>query len=75
MNNNGNTTGIDGILAKLIQNLGEDTHKLLYEITTKSYETRDSIKEFANNRTIVLPKKGKIFEYSNYRTISNASSF
>ena len=62
--------GIDVILAELLKNQSEDTHNLLSEIITKSYQTGGILKEFGKCRTIALPKKGTPMECSNYRTIS-----
>ena len=47
-------TGLNG---KLIKNLGEDMHNIVYEIITRSYETGDIPEEFVKRRTIALPKK------------------
>ena len=63
----GKDTEIDGILAELLKNLGED---LLCEIITKSYEIGYFPEEFAKSGTITLLKKIEFMEYNNYRTIS-----
>ena len=62
--------GITEILTELLKNLGEDMHNLLYKIITKSFKTGEITEEFVKCRTIILPKKIRIMECNNYRTIS-----
>ena len=64
----GKSPGVDNIPSELLKNGGEATTVLT--ICQKILETKQWPKAWTQSLVILLPKKGNLRQYQNYRTIS-----
>ena len=65
----GKSEGVDNIPSELLKNGGEATTTVL-TICPKILETKQWPKAWTQSLVILLPKKGNLRQYQNYRTIS-----
>ena len=66
----GKSEGVDNIPSELLKNGGEATTTVLTTICQKILETKQWPKAWTQSLVILLPKKGNLRQYQNYRTIS-----
>ena len=66
----GKSEGVDNIPSELLKNGGEATTTVLTTICQKILETKHWPKAWTQSLVILLPKKGNLRQYQNYRTIS-----
>ena len=63
-------SGGDGIPAELFQILKDDAVKVLHSICQQIWKTQQWSKDWKRSVFIPVPKKDRVKEYSNYRTIA-----
>ena len=66
----GKSTGVDNILAELVQAGGEDAITTLTTICDKSWQTGEWPTPWTQSLVIALPKEGNLQQCHNYQTIS-----
>ena len=66
----GKSAGVDNIPAELVQAGGEDVITALTTICDKMWQTGEWPTPWTQSLVITLPKKGKLQQLQNYRTIS-----
>ena len=71
----GKSEGVDNIRSELLKNGGKATTTVLTTICQKILETKQWPKAWTQSLVILLPKKGNLRQYQNYRTISLISHF
>ena len=63
-------SGGDGIPVELFQILKDDTLKVLHSICQQIWKTQHWSQDWKRSVFILIPKKGNVKEWSNYRTIA-----
>ena len=66
----GKSAGVDNIPGELVQAGGEDVITALTTICNKIWQTGEWPTLWIQSLVIILPKKGNLQQYQNYRTIS-----
>ena len=66
----GKSAGMDNIPSELLKNGGEATKTVLTAMRQKILETKEWPKEWTQPLVILLPKKGNLKQFQNYRTIT-----
>ena len=66
----GKSAGVDNIPAELVQAVGEDVITALTTICNKIWQRGEWPTPWTQSLVITLPKKGKLQQCQNYRTIS-----
>ena len=69
----GESAGVDNIPAELVQAGGEDVITALKTICGKIWQTGEWPTPWTQSLVIILPKKGNLQQFQNYRTISLTS--